>query len=320
MNILYIDPRVHTAVGEKYSYYDGLYDEFSKISNCFLYQNTRFDSIEEPIKAAPFEPDAIYFGIGWSKLSQEHFQKNLNTNNISCPTILNLYKPQLFLETKLQFCVKNNVSLIVSSLPDYKEHQAKTGILCERLPFGVDHNVFRDWGQEKAYDIGFSGALHNVDSSPFYKNAFVAPNIRLKIQELLIREEKIKSFLNGSDSVAPRLSYKDYATKINQSKMWLVTGAPCGEITPRYFEIGMSKALTLCNEIPESYRDIFVDGVNCVEFSNDLSDFLDKVYYYLEHDDIAQEIINNAYDEFHGKHTWAKRAETLLGYIEKLNA
>ena len=49
-------------------------------------------------------------------------------------------------------------------------------------------------------------------------------------------------------------------------------------------------------------------------------DQLDKVYYYLEHDEIAQEIVNNTYNEFHREHTWAKRAETLLGYIEKLNA
>jgi len=80
----------------------------------------------------------------------------------------------------------------------------------------------------------------------------------------------------------------------------------------------MSKTLLLCSEIKDEYKNDLQDGVNCVEFKDDLSDFLDKFYYYLNNWDESEQIIQRAHDDFHAKHTWHHRAQLLKNYMEEL--
>ena len=100
--------------------------------------------------------------------------------------------------------------------------------------------------------------------------------------------------------------------------MWLATPAPFEEVTGRYYEIGMSKTLLLCSEIKEEYKNDLQDGVNCVEFKDDLSDFLEKFYYYLNNWEESERIIQTAHDDFHQKHTWVHRAKLLHSHLEEL--
>ena len=85
--------------------------------------------------------------------------------------------------------------------------------------------------KKKIYDIGFSGALH--DNHIYENGSFKTFNIRSRAQDLHNGEKGIKAFLNGDD-IKKELSYKEYAKKISQSKMWIATHGPYEEIVERY--------------------------------------------------------------------------------------
>ena len=320
MKVLYIDPVVHTPKAQMYEHYNYLYDELCKIAECHLYNQTSFNTIGDPLihaANAGFMPDVIFFGMGWFALKPPHFSIKLHLDKIGIPSVGFLYKPQNFLEEKLHFLKSNNFDLIVSSVPQCEEYQKISGIESRLLSQAGDSTVFYDRQIDKIYDIGFSGALH--DNHIYVDGAFKTFNIRSRAQDLLREQEGVPAFLNGSDSVAARIpSYDEYAKKISQCKMWIATPAPFEEITGRYYEIGMAKTLLFCSEIPEIYKDVLRDGENCVIFSNDLSDFLDKFYYYRNNWDLAQQIVERSYTEFHEKHTWKNRAQRLLNYLQEL--
>lgn len=317
MKVLYIDPAVHSSKSATYLHYNYLFDQFSRLADCYLYRDANLTSIGDALRACPEKPDIIYFGMGWFALKEAAFAKNLGLSEIDIPSIGYLFKPQNFLKEKLSFLTTNSFTQIVTSVPLTALFFANTGIPCKLLPQASDPTLFYDRKEEKIYDVGFSGALHN--NNVYVEGAFKTFNIRSRLQEVLLQQPGLATFLNGSDSIEPRIaSHDEYARKIAQCKIWLATPAPFEEVTGRYYEIGMSKTLLLCSEIKDEYKNDLQDGINCVEFKNDLSDFLDKFYYYREHWSAAEKIIERAHDDFHQKHTWRHRAELLLKYMEEL--
>jgi len=317
MRVLYIDPAVHSPKSQTYQHYNYLYDQFSTLAECYLYRDENMTSIVDALRICPQKPDLIYFGMGWFALKEVAFEKNFNLDKVGIPSVGYLFKPQNFLAEKLKFLKMNGFSEIVTSVPLTEAYQKETGISCRLLPQAADAAVFYDRQEEKKYDIGFSGALH--DNKLYVEGALKTINIRSRLQELLKEQPDITTFLNGSDSTAPRIpSYDEYARKIHQCRMWLATPAPFEEVTGRYYEIGMSKTLLLCSEIKEEYKNDLQDGVNCVEFKDDLSDFLEKFYYYLNNWEESEKIIQTAHDDFHQKHTWENRAKLLYSYMEEL--
>jgi len=74
----------------------------------------------------------------------------------------------------------------------------------------------------------------------------------------------------------------------------------------------------LCQEIPYQYKKIFRDGENCVEFKSDLSDFEEKLDFYLKNNEKRCKIANAAYKEFVEKHAWINKADQLIKYIQEI--
>ena len=120
MKILYIDPEIHTPNSRIYEHYNYLFDQVAQKAECFVYRGTQFDSILTPLntaRAAGFEPDVIFFGMGWFALPEIVFSKNLQTRDIDIPCVGFLYKPQNFLDKKIEFLKSNNFDLVVTSVP-----------------------------------------------------------------------------------------------------------------------------------------------------------------------------------------------------------
>ena len=76
-----------------------------------------------------------------------------------------------------------------------------------------------------------------------------------------------------------------------------------GLVSPRYFECMGSGALILCEE-SKLYNNIFSDNIY-VSFRNDLSDFYEKIVYYIEN--IKEKIVEDAYSFVQQNHTWEKK-------------
>ena len=313
MKILYVDPAVKSATSEKYKYYDGIYNELIKKHDVYL-QRTAFKDLEVLKKQISFVPDIVIFGVGWFGKAK-FFDK---IENLSCPVGCFLYKPQNDLEKKLSFCRINDIDFIYTPIPTYQEYEESTGVKTILFPFGFDPSVFKPRKIEKLYDFGFSGALHN--SALYPNDSFQVENLRPRIGEILKNTNDFKVFWKSSDDASKAFidSYEEYAITINKSKMWLATLAAFGDVTPRHFEVLGSGTLLFCQEIPESYRFLLKDGINCVSYKNDLSDFASKISYYLRNPKEYKKITLQAVGFFHRNWTWGHRADDLLEAFKKL--
>ena len=183
----------------------------------------------------------------------------------------------------------------------------------------MSQNIFKKRDVEKKYDIGFSGALH--DNKHYPKGSFPTENLRRSIGEILTSLKDNNIFWNGSDSIQPRIkNYNEYATVINQAKMWVSTHSAYRDIVPRNFEVCGSETLLFVEKIPPEYSHIFIDGRNCIEFENDLSNFLEKFNYYLNNEQEYKRIVEQGYIDAHEKHTWKHRAEELLNMVREFKS
>ena len=161
-------------------------------------------------------------------------------NTVDIPVVCMIHKPQTMLNKKLDFCEDNEVDLIVDSQCTYKEFQAKTGIKSIRLPFTAAPKLFYPREVEKKYDIGFSGALHGKENDGRQKIQGPTANLRERVYNKLIQRER-NIFWNSSNTMEYRInSTEEYATKINECKMWLGTTGPVLDVSPRYFEVMLS--------------------------------------------------------------------------------
>jgi len=228
-----------------------------------------------------------------------------------------MFKPQNYLSEKLKWCRVNRVRLLLTPDPDFKEYGKVAGCRARLFMYGCDPKVFRDRGEKRYIDFGFSGALYG--SKHYVSEAFVSDDLRQRVQELLRERDDLYCFLNGSDSIVSRVNSQDeYARLIGRSKIWLSTPAAFGDMPPRYLEVGMSRTLIFTSTIPGVYRGVYLDGHNCVQFKDDLSDFTEKLDFYLNNDSERQRIAGNAYAEFRANYTWRHRAEEMISVVKEL--
>ena len=90
------------------------------------------------------------------------------------------------------------------------------------------------------------------------------------------------------------------------------------DIGPRYFEVLLSKTLLFCNNMPKQYDGTFIDGENCVMFENDLSNFEEKLKYYLCNEDERNLVATRGYNMAKDEYTWKHMAMKLLDEVRKV--
>lgn len=310
MNILYIDHGNQVSDHHMYQYYGDLYRELKKKANVMLYQNSvrNFKNINSN------SVDCVIFGLGYfTQTSFDAYKKIKGMAECNVPVVCLLHKPQTMLEEKLNFCKINNIDLLMDTNITYKEFGERVNAHPMRFWFTANPTIFYPRLVLKKYDIGFSGADHGGDKIKGPTN-----NLRNRVYSKL-KETEYNLFWNSGRDLSYRIrSVEDYATKINECKAWLATTGPTNDVSPRYFEVMLSKTLLLCNSMPYEYENVFVDGVNCVMFENDLSDFREKVDYYMNHDSEREAILKNAYEMAIKEYTWEHTADKLLNKIQEL--
>ena len=318
MKILYIDFGNVVAYNHLYQYYVDLFRELKLLAQFYLLQGIPAD-INEILSQIQDGVDCIIFGLGYFAQSDQRFFNQIKgLDTLDIPVICMIHKPQTMLDKKLEFCKINNVDLIVDSQCTYKDYEAKTGIKSTRIPFTATPRVFHPREVEKRFDVGFSGALHGKENDGRQKIFGPTANLRERVYEKLVAKNR-NTFWNSSNTMEYRIqSVEEYATKINECKMWLGTTGPVLDVSPRYFEVMLSKTLLLCNNMPEQYEDYFTDGVNCVIFNNDLSDFDEKLDYYLNNESEMNRVIETAYDTAINNYTWHHMAKKLIEEIREL--
>ena len=162
----------------------------------------------------------------------------------------------------------------------------------------LDNSMYKYLNFDKLYDIGMTGALHNIKH--YSKDAFLEgeKNIRERIVNLL-KNTSYKKYIKCSDksySGGKIVDTNEYVKIINQARIWITTNADHGDCTARVCEIIGCKTLLFYNEQScESLGEYFKDGETCVFFKNDLGDLIEKIDYYLAHPELCKKITDNAW-------------------------
>jgi spore maturation protein CgeB len=311
MNILYIDHGNVVSDGHMYQYYGDLYRELKKKANVILFQNSvkNFKNINNS------NIDCVIFGLGYFTQTSPHaYRKIEGLSECEVPVVCLLHKPQTMLEEKLNFCKINNIDILMDTNITYKEFGERVNAESIRFWFTANPKIYYPRQVEKTFDVGFSGADHGGDKIKGPTN-----NLRNRIRNIL-ENTKYNLFWNSTKDLSYRInSVEEYATRINQSKIWVATTGPTNDISPRYFEVMLSKTLLLCNKMPYQYEGVFRDGENCVMFKNDLSDLEQKLDYYMNNPEKRQQIILNAFEVAKENYTWEHMADKLLKTISEVN-
>lgn len=307
MKILYIDSRVGDKI---YGHYNTIYHGLvnSEHDTKLIKTNSLNKTIIDQFKNF----DLIMIGYGYmSQGTSFPYSFRFKTKT---PVITFLYKFSQCTGLKINFMKENSMIIVGSQsrIPEIEENY-KIKIFPVLYPFNSE--TFKDYKLEKVYDIGMSGALHGAKH--YSDNSFLPEerNIREKLKNL-IENSGLNYFLKVSDISAEKsriMNDVDYAKTINKSKIWVATNAEYGDLTPRFCEVPACKTLLFCNEqYYNTFENILKNGVNCVYFKNDLSDFLEKVNYYLTNEKEYNKIVENGYSYFHENHSTVKRIDELI--------
>lgn len=294
-------------------------------------------SAEDVLKLCPFDPDLICFAAGWEiedfAIPEFDPHPNIQVSDIDIPSVMVLNKEYKKLDEKFRFMQDNAIKLVFTTHHHYRKWWERTGIPFVHFPFAVDPALFNDYAERKRYALGYSGALHEQWT-----------DTRVRIKDHLFLRWPLKAprywraplyWNDGGGGIARKMyafrgGYRlsrilginlprgeDYARTIGRARMWLSTPSAIDLVGTRFYEIMASKTLLFCSDSP-AYEGLFEDGVHCVTFNPDLSDFDDKLFHYLRNDDERQDIVERGYAHVMKNHTWDRRIEQFTEAVRKV--
>lgn len=138
--------------------------------------------------------------------------------------------------------------------------------------------------------------------------------IRKNIRDLLRSDERLKKYkiiANVNDCGDRMFGYQGYLEQMAQAKI-NITARGHGIDTVRKWETLTYSGLVLADKLPQIVPNDYEDGKHIVYYQNDLSDLVDKIIYYLEHDEERKKIGEAGRAHTFKYHTSIRRAEYFL--------
>jgi hypothetical protein len=209
--------------------------------------------------------DYIYVGL----FNQYHINKELcskwlpiynkinnfvnKLKNIKCLLIHDMHEYTFFngFEGVANYCKNYKIDFIVTICKDNDEYDNLKKIVINKspntlfitVPHMIDTTIFKDYGEEKIYDILFYGT-----AGPAYP-------FRLRLKRLLMTDMMQKKFKIRILTYR-ELVEKDLSKEINKSRLCVSTCSKYEYLVKKYFEISASKSVVLGN-MPKQGFDIF---------------------------------------------------------------
>lgn len=184
------------------------------------------------------------------------------------------------------------------------------------LPFSSSYEGFPNYDDEKKEIDLFAlfGNTHELRANTVAKILDakldrLGYNVQVGIDTGL--HEYRKSFFH----IPPLQPWKEYMRSIARSKIALAVRG-WGRDTVRRWEIPAYNTMMLECDCGILTPNPFVDKITCVNFKADLSDLVDKILYYLEHDEERKAIATRGHEHLLKYHTNEKRAAYFLDVIK----
>lgn len=160
----------------------------------------------------------------------------------------------------------------------------------------------------KKYDVIFIGAPYGKRID--YIREAIKNNIKIKVfGKGWDKFKDIKPYWGGFLS-SSEMNVIINESKINLNFMWSSKGGY--QVKGRNFELSGCKVFQLCNygdELLEYYEPQVT-----IDTFNNKQEFINKIYYYLEHDNIRENIAENSYVITMQKHTWNIKFEKIFKF------
>jgi len=250
-------------------------------------------------------PDVILIDHYWDVA-----RKWKNLDKIKIPKASIVSDPHHEPSKKIEFIRKNKIDLalfvVKHSIMKFKDR-----IDCSVgwLPWSVDTSVFRDYGFERKYDVTFLGKVSR--SYP----------LRQRILETLPKKPGINFFTEKHPpewNVNPKkyLVRESYAKVLARSKILIFGTSVLNYPLTKFFE-GMACNTLVMAPMPHDGEDLhFEPGFNFVEINEE--NFLEKIGYYLRHENERREIAKRGRETVKKYHTVTIRAKQLVDYLKSI--
>jgi hypothetical protein len=164
------------------------------------------------------------------------------------------------------------------------------------LPLCIDPAIHRNLGLPRGYEVGFVGNIARA-----HKNTPRAHQLQL-----------IAKHFKTNDFYRP-YSQAEISQVYNQSRIVFNTSIS-GGVTLRILEGTACGALVITDTRAEAMGNLFEIGQELVTFTNE-HDLLDKITYYLSHEEERAKIAQAGCRRTHEKHTYKDRAQTIIETI-----
>lgn len=335
---------------EKYKsgyYHDDIVSSWKKVCDVFVYgpgypDYNSNDSFEEVMSKSGWqlgEIDFVVMSTSWDDdLSNNNVDphEKIDLSEIIGPRkIYYLNKEYKKLELRFDYAKKNNVNLVITVHPNYKEWGAQTKMNFMQVHFGVNLDRFKYSNEQKKYDFGFTGGLHanHLDYRSLVKKEIFSPaGLEFKSNKewrTFCRKDILKEVYNnyniywaefGSRNIFGQNllpTGKSYAKFLSKFKSFLNTPSAVGIFNTRFFELMASRTLILCPRV-DSYNGILKDKINCLMFSPDLSDFKTTLDKAINDISFRDEITNKAFNQIHN-HSYDTRVKQVIEAVKQLS-
>lgn len=225
---------------------------------------------------------------------------------------------------------KEKYDQFVPKLPEYMRGYADALIQAQLNVYGynlIEDSITDEWIEDfiKASEMEFLPD-YNIDAkyliSQFVLNYKCSEIDRKKICEEISKHFDMHMYTTSDTGYAPKIINHGIADShavtpivYNQSKINLnitMRNITSG-IPQRVFDVLGCGGFLITNYQPE-IAEMFEDGVDLVMYSS-VPDLLDKIAYYLEHEDERKAIALNGYNKVMAEHTCEKRLEQMLSIL-----
>jgi GT2 family glycosyltransferase/2-polyprenyl-3-methyl-5-hydroxy-6-metoxy-1,4-benzoquinol methylase len=168
------------------------------------------------------------------------------------------------------------------------------GIPADWLPLACDPNVHRPHSVPKRWDVGFVG--------------WVYPGPRSDLLTLIQHQY--------SNSFVGQCYFEDYARTCSESRIGFNHSIK-NDVNMRVFETLACGTLLLTNDLHENgQNELFVPDKHLAVYQSS-EDLLDKIAYYLRHEDLRERIAQAGLAEVVRRHTYRHRMESLLRAVSR---
>lgn len=234
------------------------------------------------------------------------------------------------LNARFEYCKKNKFDVVFTVHPNANKWAEEEGINIKQLHFGIDLDRFKYQGEKKKIDFAFTGSLHrghldyrfNVKKEIF-KESRLNTKSNLNWMSLfgsLIKDNYCKYNIYWAEFGARDILFKslipfdkEYGAFLKKTKMVLNTPSAVGIFNTRFFELMASKTLILCPRV-NAYDGILKDGINCLMYNPDMSDFHNVFSKGLNDEVLRNSITEKAFEDV-SEHSYDARVLYILSEL-----